>query len=325
MSGDVTRPRNSGRVSVAKRAALGLTAVVALLLALGVRCDRPAAEVEARWATAPSQFVAVDGLRVHLRDRAPRAEAPALVLVHGSNSSLFTWEGWAEQLKDSYRVIALDLPGHGLTGPDPRQRYSPSDMAQVVDRVVHALGVERFAIAGSSMGGSVAWHYALAHPEKVAALILVDAAGYPREEPRPLPLRIFSSPLLGRLARWISPRFVVARSVRTTYGDPTRVTEERIDAYDDFLLREGNREATRVRLQLPEDGMSARLPELKVPTLILWGGKDTWISPRYGERFHSDIAGSRLVVFDSLGHIPMEEDPAATAAAVRAFLAEVGR
>ena len=300
----------------------GLLLLLAALMALGVRLDRPAADVEARWAAPPSRFIEVDGLRVHYRDR---GAGPALLLLHGSSSSLFTWEGWALELARDHRVVTVDLPGHGLTGPDARGRYRSVELAAFVDHFVAALGLAHFAIGGNSMGGGVAWRYALLHPERVDRLILVDAAGQPRQEPRPFALRIFSSPALGHLARWISPRFLVARSVRDVYGDPGRVTAARIDLYEDLLLRAGNREATRRRLGATahedDDGLWARLGEIRTPTLILWGSRDRWILPKYAGRFAAAIAGSQLVMLDGLGHVPMEEDPARSVAPVRAFLA----
>ena len=298
---------------------LGIVIALAALAALGIRRDRPAAEVEARWARPPSKFVEVDGLRVHYRDR---GGGPAVVLLHGSNSSLFTWEGWAGELARDHRVVTLDLPGHGLTGPDPRQRYTAAKMVDFVDRFAGALGLARFVIGGNSMGGGVAWRYALLHPDKVERLILVDALGQPREEPLPFALLLFSTKGLGHVARWISPRFLVARSVRDVYGDPGRVSEALIDLYDDMLLRASNREATRRRLSSDdEDGLLARFGELRVPTLILWGSRDQWILPKYGARFSAGIAGSQLVMLAGLGHLPMEEDPARSVAPVRAFLA----
>ena len=281
------------------RRGLGLLAliVVAGTLAM-IRFDRRASYVAARWGTPPSQFVEVDGMRVHVRER---GAGPALVLVHGSNSALFTWEGWAAELAGKRRVIALDLPGHGLTGPHPQDRYSAKDMAEFLDHVMTAL----------------------AHPERVDKLILVDAAGLPREEPRPLVLRVAGWPILGPISTLVTPRFVVAASVREVYGDPGKVTDELIDRYYDLLLREGNRRATRIRLSMPDDTAAARrLGELRLPVLILWGARDRWILPKYGERFRDAIPGARLVVFGELGHVPMEEDPVATARAVSAFLDE---
>jgi pimeloyl-ACP methyl ester carboxylesterase len=295
----------------------GVLLLLVVLLALGVRRDRPAAEVERRWFAPPSQFVDVDGLRVHVRDR---GHGEAIVLLHGSNSSLFTWEGWAEVLARDHRVVTLDLPGHGLTGPDPRHRYSPAGMAEVVDRVADRLGLGRFTIGGNSMGGGVAWHYALLRPDRVERLILVDSAGYPRDEPRPFAFRLFSMPLVGHLVRHITPHFMVRRTTREVYGDPSRVGEALVDQYEDFTLRAGNREATSERFALSDDGMYTRMSGIRVPTLILWGSRDHWILPRYGDRFHAEIPGSRLVVLDGLGHVPMEEDPARSVQPVLEFL-----
>ncbi len=295
-----------------------LLAVLLVLVALGVRRDRPAAEVEARRAGPLSRFVTVDGLRIHHRDR---GSGPAVVLLHGSNASLFTWEGWTQSLEKDHRVIALDLPGHGLTGPDPKGRYSASEMAEVVERFLAQLGVARATVAGNSMGGNVAWHLALLHPARVEKLVLVDAVGFPREEPMPLALRLQGSPFFGRVARHVTPRFMIARSVREVYGDPSRVTPALVELYEDLILREGNREATRLRLgSAADDGLEKRLPEIRVPTLILWGSLDRWILPKYGERFHGAIAGSTLVTLDGLGHVPMEEDPQASVEPVRQFL-----
>src|SRR6266545_7777412 len=167
-----------------------------------VRRDLPAAEVEARWATPPSRFVDVDGMRVHVREH---GSGPALLLVHGSSSSLFAWEGWAAELSGAYRVISFDLPGHGLTGPHPSDRYSHADMADFVDHLATTLGLVRFSLAGNSMGGHVAALYALAHPERIEKLILVDAHGLPREEPPPLLFRLAGMPLIGNLLTLLSP------------------------------------------------------------------------------------------------------------------------
>jgi pimeloyl-ACP methyl ester carboxylesterase len=295
---------------------VGLLLLSLVLLLLGVRRDLPAAEVEARYAVAPSQFISVDGMRVHYRDR---GTGPAVVLLHGSNSSLFTWEGWVAALSPEHRVITLDLPGHGLTGPHPEARYSFADMAEFVDHFVAALRLERFSLAGNSMGGAVAWHYALRHPEKLDKLILIDAYAYP--QPAPAMLKLFALPGVGQVTRWVSPRFAVAKTVRDVYGDPSRVTDDGIERYYELLLRDGNREATRLRLSGGgDDGLSARLPEIPTPTLILWGTRDRWIAPANGDRLAHDIPGARLITFDGLGHMPMEEDPQRTVAPVLTFL-----
>jgi pimeloyl-ACP methyl ester carboxylesterase len=302
------------------RGVLGVLVVFAVLFGLAARADRPAAEVEARWGQAPSKFLVVDGLRAHYRDR---GQGPVVVLLHGSNASLYTWEGWVSDLSRDHRVVTLDLPGHGLTGPDPKHRYSRAGMASFVDAFTTQLGLARFTVGGNSMGGGVAWELAVTHPEKVERLILVDSAGMPVEEPRTLGFRLYASPVTGHLVRWATPRFLIGRTVRETYGDPSKVTDGLVDLYEDILLRDGNREATRERFadgaaQL--DATEARLADVRVPTLILWGARDRWLLPKYGERFHAAIPGSRLVVLDGLGHVPMEEDPLRTVAVAREFL-----
>jgi pimeloyl-ACP methyl ester carboxylesterase len=285
---------------------------------LAVRCDRPAAEVEARHRTPEDHFVVVGGLRVHYRDR---GNGPVIVLLHGSNSSLYAWEGWVPVLAKDHRVITLDLPGHGLTGPDPLHRYSAQQMADFLYDFARTLEIERFVVGGHSMGGNVAWHYALSHPQRVQQLILVDSAGLPRREPRPLAFRLFASKWMGWLGRWVSPQFLIAGSLRQTYFDPRRVTGQQIALYEDLLLREGNRGATRERfVSSGDDGAETHLPMLHVPTLIVWGAEDRWILPKYADEFGRLIPGSKLVVLPKLSHDPMEEDPAVSVAPVLAFL-----
>jgi pimeloyl-ACP methyl ester carboxylesterase len=306
------------RVAV-QRVALGILALLVIALAAGFHSDRDAAALEARYATPPSKFVDVDGLRVHYRDR---GKGPAMVLVHGSPSSLGVWEGWAEALSVDHRVVTFDMPGHGLTGPDPKGRYTAAEIADLVDAFATAIGLDRFVIGGNSAGGNVAWHYAILHGGRIDGLLLVDAAGLPRLEPRPVGLRLMASPILGPITRWVTPRFIVASSLRSTYGDPSRVSEELVDRTYDMLLRDGNRAATRERLRKGDDDMWTRLSEIHVPTLILWGSRDKWILPKYGDQLRDAIPGAKLVTLEGLGHMPMEEDPVASMVPVREWLRE---
>jgi pimeloyl-ACP methyl ester carboxylesterase len=301
------------------RGLLGLLVLAVAAGALMVRRDLPFEEVSALWLRPPSKFVEVDGMQVHVRDQ---GSGPVLVLLHGSNDSLFAWEGWVHELAGDHRVITLDLPGHGLTGPHPEGRYSHADMAELVDHLMTAVGVERFSLGGNSMGGQVAATYAILHPERVEKLILVDATGLHREEPRPFVFRLASWPVVGSLFTVVTPRFMVAASLRDVFGDPAKVTDALVGRYQDLLLRAGNRGATRARLSMPVEELApVRLATLKMPVLILWGRKDRWVLPKYAERYRDAIPGAKLLWFDDLGHVPMEEDPVTTARAVREFLA----
>lgn len=283
--------------------------------------DTPVDALKPRWAQAPSQFINVLGMQVHLRDEGPRDDATPLVLLHGTSASLHTWQGWAGALKGQRRVIRVDLPGFALTGPHPQDDYSIAAYVRFVVAVMDQLGVQRFVLAGNSLGGQIAWEVAYAHPQRVAQLVLVDAAGYVFE-PKSVPIgfQIARSPLLQPLMRNILPRGLVERSVRNVYGDAAKVTPELVDLYYDMTQRAGNRRALGLRMQQIVPRAPERIATLKVPTLILWGGQDRLIPPENAQKFAKDIAGSKLVVFDALGHVPHEEDPAATVAPVKAFL-----
>jgi pimeloyl-ACP methyl ester carboxylesterase len=297
---------------------------VLVLLALGIvwAPDKPVAMLAARWATPPSRFLALDSLQVHLRDEGPRTDSVPIVLVHGTSASLHTWDGWATALRGSRRVIRFDLPGFGLTGPSPDQDYSLGAYTRFTRRLLDSLGVSRFAIAGNSLGGEVAWEVAAAAPDRVAALILVDAAGYPIvSQSVPIGFRMARTQSLAWLFTRILPRTVVTSSVRSVYGDPSRVTDSLVTRYYELTLREGNRASLPRRFAQSTNGAdSARIATVRAPTLIMWGGRDGLIPPDHAERFARDILGSRIERFPELGHVPHEEDPVRTSAAARAFL-----
>lgn len=287
--------------------------------------DRPVSELTARWAQPPSMFMDVAGLQAHVRDEGPRDDPTPIVLLHGTSDSLHTWGGWTKVLAGEQRVIRVDLPGFGLTGPAPDGDYGVERYVQFVGALLDKLDVQRCVLGGNSFGGWVSWETALAEPRRVQALILVDAAGYPIESQSvPIGFRIARVPGLNRAMRSILPRGLIESSVRNTYGDPSRVTPELVDRYYELTLREGNRTALAQRFAAGRWAADpARVREVRQPTLILWGGRDGLIPLRYGEQFNRDIAGSRLVVFPELGHVPQEEDPAATVAAVSQFLREI--
>lgn len=304
---------------------LVMAALTGAFIAWSWAPDLPLAQLKARWATPPSQFIEVEGLQVHLRDEGPRSDPAPIVLVHGTSASLHTWEGWAAELRKTRRVIRFDLPGFGLTGPNANNDYSREVYVRFVGALMDRLGVQRFVIGGNSLGGDVAWTVAHAYPQRVQRLILVDAAGYPLESLSvPLGFRIAGTPALRGIMANILPPGLMAQSMRNVYGDPARVTPELVALYTDMARREGNRQALGAalhqRLAQRDTGREQDIKALRLPTLILWGGQDRLIPPVYAQRFAADIAGSKLVMFEQLGHVPQEEDPAATVAAVQAFL-----
>ena len=309
-----------------KALALKLLGVLLFLSALALWMSRaPAWPVEslvARWAPPPSSFIDLDGQLVHLRDVGPRDDPEPLVLVHGSAASLHTWEGWARTLSAQHRVISFDLPGFGLSGPNADGRYSGERDARFVLALMDRLQVRRFAIAGNSLGGEVAWRTALLAPQRVTRLILVNATGLDAGVGiMRLGRLVARVPGLPQTFEALLPRPLVVASLRGVYGDASRVDAPLVDRYYELLLREGNRRAMVQRLRQREPGQDAhRLRELKLPTLILWGSRDRLLPPAAALQFQRDIAGSRVVRLDGLGHVPQEEDAARSLAPVLAFL-----
>lgn len=289
--------------------------------------DTDPAAMRAKYGGAPSQFIDLGGgLTVHLRDEGPR-DAPVIVLLHGSNADLHTWGTWTEALKGKYRVIRYDTIGHGLTGGVADKDYSPAAMVRLVDRVADHLGLTRFVLGGNSMGGGISALYAIEHPERLAGLVLVDAGGAPKrgDEPGNIGFKIAATPGVNLLMRSITPRSIVEKSLRQSVTNQAIVTPEAVDRYWELLRYPGNREATRLRMTTPRRVQDrAKVTTIKVPTLILWGEKDSLIGPQAGEWYQSAIAGSKLIVYPGIGHLPQEEAAERSAADVDAFLSALG-
>ncbi len=310
------------------RGVLGVLAVMLVALAglihMSWAPDLPLAQLKARWAPEPSQFIELDGMSVHYRDQGPRTDAVPILLLHGTSASLHTWEGWADALKGERRVISVDLPGFGLTGPFPDGDYHIEHYVSFVTALLDKLGVQQVVLGGNSLGGQIAWETALAAPLRVNRLILVDSAGLPLQSTSvPIGFQLARIPLLAPLVANVLPRSMIESSVQSVYGDPSLVTDELVERYYQLTLRPGNRTALTQRFSQNADqsGNLARLAQLDVPTLIIWGGRDGLIPLAYAAFFKRAITDSRLVVLEGLGHVPQEEDPQATVAVVKDFLA----
>lgn len=298
--------------SVLATAAVLLSAAVALLY----RPDIAPEALRARYAPPPSRSVQVGGMAVHYRDE---GRGPAVVLLHGMGGSLHTWDGWTAALRDSLRVVRLDLPGYGLTGPFPHGDYRTAAYVAFLDAFLDTLGIPRASIAGNSMGGEIAWRYALAHPARVDRLILVDAAGYPYGDPPPL-FRVLGTPGLSALLTKLSPRWMYRQNLTQVYVDDAKITEPLIDRYYELTRRAGNREAFLRRALVADSFPFAAVRGVRAPTLIQWGAGDLWIPRAMADTFAAYIPGSRVVMYDGVGHLPMEESPARSAADARRFL-----
>ncbi len=286
--------------------------------------DIPRATLEAQYATPPSQFVTLpDGARVHYRERGPK-DASVLVLVHGSDASLFTWEPWSKNLSDKFRVISLDLPAHGLTGAVPNRDYSQKGMTVFVHEFADKLGLKTFALAGNSMGGGVVARFAETYPDRVSKLILVDAAGMPvgPGDHVPVGFMIARMSFMRPVMLHITPRALFSEGLNDAIVRKSVITDKMIDMYWRFHLMEGAREANAERFATNEDYgyVKDHIGQIKAPTLILWGAQDHLIPVAAAHAFNRAIPGSKVIIYPATGHIPMEEVADQSAADVRAFL-----
>ena len=304
---------------------LGLAAGTAFLYAP----DTDPEEMQAKYGGDLARYAEGEqGLKVHYRDQGCQT-CPALVLVHGSSASLHTWEPWVDLLSAEYRIVSLDLPGHGLTGPHPAHDYTARSMVAAVEAVRDEAALSRFALAGNSMGGWVSWNYALDHPDDLTALILVDASGVqvPEKTDEPkgnIGFKLMASPVGRFLGKKLTPRFIIAQSLSQSMYVQEVITEEMIDRYWELLRYPGNREATMIRATMERNlSRAARLPEISTPTLIMWGKEDSLIPVEAAAVFDESLPDSRVVIYDDAGHIPMEEIPAKSAGDVSDFLSEV--
>lgn len=290
-----------------------------------IRPDIPVEDLIPTYADSTSRFIRIDGMDVHVRDE---GSGPALLLIHGTFSSLHTWDDWTDVLAQTHRVVRLDLPGFGLTGPQPQGDYSTRATLHLIDSLRTVLGIDTWTIGGNSLGGRIALEYARHYPSRTEAMILVDAAASfprdttqaapataPRSEERPLILRALANPVFRSAMSVLTPRFLFKHSLAGAYGDPSLMTEETITRYYELLRRDGNRVAFISRadgMRIDRDELTAlpdplALDALPMPALILWGEKDTWIPKRVGERLHETLPRSVLVFYPDAGHVPNEE------------------
>ena len=302
--------------------------LVILLVLMGLICllfgykDKSVKSLLEKYAPAPSTFVEIEGMNVHYRDEGNPLDTLPLVLIHGTGSSLHTYDAWTEALKSNRRVIRMDLPAFGLTGPFPNRDYSIEHYVAFVEQFLENRNIPRCILAGNSLGGQIAWAYTLAHSNRVAQLVLIDAAGYPlNSKSVPIAFTLARKPVLNKLLTFITPRFMAKASVENVYADKSKVTKTLVDRYFELTLRKGNRQALVDRMTAVYD--TSRLPQLRniqQRTLVLWGEQDMLIPLSNAERFHADLPNDTLIVLPNSGHVPMEESPKESLSALLAFL-----
>lgn len=299
--------------------AIAAMLTVATLIALWVYQDIPAATLEAKYAGPTSQFIELDGVRIHYRDE---GEGPGVLLLHANFSNLIGWDPWVEALQDAYRVVRMDFTSHGLTGPDPSGDYSQERTLALVEKFVDAMDLGRFSIAGTSMGGTMAIKYTHKYPQRIDSLILLSPGSLEGKRQKAGPRS--EVPDYAYLLTYIMPRALPAFMLRSGFGDPTKLTEEQIDQWYELWMREGQRKAQLDRLQQYEAGdIEQVLRELERPVLLLWGEANTTAEFEQAAEFRhlmGNVESLKFISYPGVGHMAVQEDGATSGRDVRAYL-----
>ncbi len=301
--------------------AIVVLAVLIILLLFGHR-DIPFDQLKEKYTNAASSFIAVNGMDVHYRDEGNKTDSVPIVLIHGTAASLHTFDAWADSLKKTNRVVRMDLPAYGLTGPFPNRNYSIASYTAFINDFLKALNIQRCVLAGNSLGGQIAWNFTLEQPCMVTKLILIDAAGYPlHSRSVPIVFKMARMPVVKNLLTYFTPRSIVRASVENVFFDNSKVTDALVDRYFDLTLRAGNRQALVDRLNAAADINNApKIKSIQQPTLILWGANDLLIPVENAHLFHAALPNDSLVILDKCGHTPMEESPVESLKPVMLFL-----
>ena len=283
--------------------------------------DIPVAELKVKYQKANSEFIDIDGVSVHYIMEGRMDDSLPIVFIHGTSASLHTWDTLSSLLKTNKKIIRLDLPAFGLTGPNRLNQYDFNFYNQFLDEFLLKLNVTKCIVAGNSLGGSIAWNYAIASPDKVKQLILLDASGYPKKDEKgSLGFKLAAIPVLNQALKHISPISLIRKSLEDAFYDKSLVTEKMVQQYHDMLLREGNRAAVLELFQHPMKTDATKIKTITQPTLIIWGKEDQLISYKNAALFKQDIRNSQILVLDKVGHIPMEEAPNQEATAILKFI-----
>ena len=296
---------------------LALTALTALSLWLWTP-DVPRSTLEARYLAAPADMRSVGPWQLHVRQSGP-PDAPAVVLLHGFGSSLQTWDAWAKALSVTHRVVRIDLPGSGLSPPDPAHDYRDARSLDMLIALMDSLGLQRASWVGHSMGGRIAWTLAARYPDRVDKLVLVAPDGFASfgfEYGKPMDV-----PASLGLMRHVLPKPVLRMNLHSAYARPDSLSDAVTTRYHDLILAPGARQAMLDRLkQTVLQEPVPLLRQIKAPTLLVWGEADAMIPVSNAQDYLQAIAGSRLVSWPNVGHLPQEEAAQLSLKALADFL-----
>tara|TARA_B100001121_G_scaffold77728_2_gene68909 strand:- start:1221 stop:2195 length:975 start_codon:yes stop_codon:yes gene_type:complete len=295
-------------IKIAIAVILGIVLLFYSMIKLDIRypSDISKESIEAKYLLESSDFIEIDGVNIHF---AIDGSGPDLLLLHANYANLIDWNPWVNLLKDHYRVIRIDIPGHGLTAADPSNDYSMQRTIFLLEGFLNAFEVQKLSIAGASLGGTIGLHYTRRNPEKVENLILVSPGALnPRIRGRNEPVKL---PKPFEIIAYFTPRLITESLLRGGFGDPENVTEELIDRWYDLLLREGQRDAQIARVnQYVSGDIDQVLSEVRAPALIMWGKKNNVVPVDLAYEMKDMMKNSlriEMIIYESGGHQLVQE------------------
>ena len=306
--------------------AINLLLALVIILFFGHK-DIPLNKLELSYSNSNSSFINISGINLHYRDEGIYNDSIPIILIHGTGSSLHAYDIWSKNLKKTKRVIRMDLPAFGLTGPFKDRNYSISNYTSFLKEFLNTLNIKKCILGGNSLGGEIAWRLALEEPAIVKKLILIDAGGYPAiSESTPIAFKLGQTPIINNILNYITPRFMVRSSIENVYFDKSKISDSLVDRYFDLSLRKGNRQAMIDRLKVSttlanvNTNHHLNIKKINQSALIIWGENDLLIPVENAYKYHNDLPNSKLVIMKETGHIPMEEKPLKSLIFITKFL-----
>ena len=310
------------------------TVLIVVFIFSGIYKDISRKELEIKYATGASQFLNLsDGTRIHYRDEG-ESDLPVILFLHGFNGSLFNFEKLIPLLKEEFRLVSLDLPGFGLTGAIPSNDYSNESFMKTVNSVIDHLKISKFSIAGNSMGGGVAWRYALSYPNKIESIILLSSSGIYSKEQResleegnrdtPWVWKLMRSEVVNYFLSYYTPKFFATQGLRTSVFDENLATKELAYQFHELTLLKGSRKAilSMFSKRRGDNHNADTLRSIASPLLAIHGEEDNIIPYSSSFIFEDNIKDVELKIYPNVGHLPMYEAPEKVAEDIKQFYFE---
>lgn len=310
---------------------LGVCAVIALGVFASLRLGmwNPSLDqLRAKYAQAPSQFVSVDGVPLHIRDEGQTVDdnLPPFILINGHLGNLHMWDGWMPTLLPRMRVIRIDYPPYGLSGPDPTGDYSTERALKLLGGLMDQLGLAKVSLGGTSNGALVATIYAIRNPGRVHKLVVstLPNGRPPKREPSPAMVQA------SQFNRWLAPyqtESFYRAFFRDVFAKPEPATEALVRQYMDINNRAGAVDWVNAYIQTQyklwdTTDVDALFAGLTTPTLLQWGDGGRVLPPFVGDIVLGQLKNAPVEMkrYPDAGHMPMLELPEQTAADALAFL-----